>query len=238
MLAQQTGRPLVQHVVDQALKCRRISQVIVAVDDERIAAALRPFGTRCMMTDANHPSGSDRVAEVARKLGEDAGCIVNVQGDEPEIDPATIDALAGLVEESEIGLWTAATPFPAGADVRDPNLVKVTFSKFNRAMYFSRSVIPYHRDPASGLLPAYYLHVGVYAYRRQTLIRLAGLKPTPCETAEKLEQLRALENDVPIGVTVIDHAAHGIDTPQQYAAFVERFVSGSSNGQLLQGMKR
>jgi 3-deoxy-manno-octulosonate cytidylyltransferase (CMP-KDO synthetase) len=222
MLASETGRPLVQHVVDQAKKCKRISRVIVAADDQRIVNALKPFGTECMLTDPNHPSGTDRVAEAAGRLGSETSAIINVQGDEPEIEPSTIDALDSLLKESGFAMCTAATPFRPPAEATDPNLVKVVVSQTNRAMYFSRSPIPFNRD-ATGAQPTYYLHVGIYAYRRDTLIRLAGLKPTPCEEAEKLEQLRALENDIDIGVHLIERATHGIDTAQQYKAFVSRF---------------
>lgn len=223
MLAAETGRPLVQHVVDQARKCRRVGRVIVAADDQRVAAALRPFGTECMLTDPNHPSGTDRVAEVARRLDAHADPIINVQGDEPEIQPADLDELIEFIEDSDYPICTAATPFRPPADARDPNLVKVVISQSRRALYFSRFPIPFNRDPAGGPGPAYYLHVGVYAYRRETLLSLATWQPTPCELAEKLEQLRALEHDVPIGVTLIERAGHGIDTPQQYQAFVHRF---------------
>jgi 3-deoxy-manno-octulosonate cytidylyltransferase (CMP-KDO synthetase) len=226
MIAADTGRPLVQHVVDQVKKCHRVREVIVATDDERILAALRPFGTKCVMTLPEHPSGTDRLAEVAAKLSDPV--IINVQGDEPEIDPNVVDELARLMEDEGGGpgsyeMWTAATPFRPPADPANPNLVKVAFTKEFRAMYFSRSPIPFHRDKASDPAPTYYLHVGIYAYRRDTLIRLAGWKPTPCEKAEKLEQLRALEHGVAIGVSVIETATHGIDTPEQYAAFVERY---------------
>jgi 3-deoxy-manno-octulosonate cytidylyltransferase (CMP-KDO synthetase) len=220
IVASETGRPLVQHVVDQVRKCRRIDDVIVATDDQRIVSALKPFGTRCEMTDPNHPSGTDRVAEVARRI-TDASIIVNVQGDEPEIDPETIDQLVIRMEESGDKMATAATRFRPPNDPADTNLVKVVFNRSGHAMYFSRSLIPYQRD-AHGPEPAYYLHIGIYAYQRETLIRLAGWKPTPCEIAEKLEQLRALEHDVPIGVILTDHPTHGIDTPEQYREFVRR----------------
>jgi len=226
MLASETGKPLVQHVVDQVRQCKNVSDVVVATDDQRIVAALRSYGTRCIFTDPHHPSGTDRVAEVARQLGGEADCVVNVQGDEPEIEPGTIDALAELIEEGRFGMWTAATPFKRAADASDPNLVKVVVSQTGRAMYFSRAAIPHLRDANSrdNLPPlSYYLHVGIYAYQRDVLLRLAGLKPTPCEQTEKLEQLRALEHDIEIGVTFIEHAAHGIDTPQQYRAFVDRY---------------
>lgn len=220
ILACETGRPLVQHVVDQVRKCRLVRDVVVATDDTRIVSALAPFGTRCALTDPGHPSGTDRIAEVAAGLTDDI--IVNVQGDEPEIEPETIDGLVELCRMSDGCMTTAATAFPAGADPSDPNLVKVVMGRGGRAVYFSRSPIPYHREPTPGHPPAYYLHLGVYAYPRDFLIRLAGWKPTPAEKAEKLEQLRVLEQFEPIFVLKVDRATHGIDTPEQYAAFVMR----------------
>jgi 3-deoxy-manno-octulosonate cytidylyltransferase (CMP-KDO synthetase) len=224
ILAADTGKPLVQHVVEQVRKCTRVRDVLVATDDPRIVEALRPFHTRCVMTSPAHQSGTDRIAEVATGLTSDI--IINVQGDEPEIEPETIDQLVYLTEDegrSPEGypIWTAATPFRPPLNPSDPNLVKVVFDRDWRAMYFSRSPVPFHRDPTDP--PTYYLHVGIYAYRRDMLLRLAGWKPTPCELAEKLEQLRALEHGVSIGVTVIDRASHGIDTREQYAAFVDRY---------------
>ena len=221
ILASQTGRPLVQHVVDQASKCRRVRQVIVAADHPRVVEALAPFGTRVVLTDPNHPSGTDRIAEVARGVDDDV--IVNVQGDEPEIEPAIIDALIARLEETPADdMATAATRFPAGADVADPNLVKVVRALDGRAIYFSRSVVPHQRDRADADPPAYFLHLGIYAYRRRFLLDYAAWPPTPAERAEKLEQLRALEHGRSIYVLIVDRATHGIDTPEQYAAFVER----------------
>lgn len=228
VLATDTGKPLVQHVVDQVRKCRLVNNVVVAADDERIAAALRPFGTRCLLTDPNHPSGTDRIAEVAARLKDDAEIVVNVQGDEPEIEPDVVDTLVRLLGDEPAGgneMWTAATPFRPPADPADPNLVKVVKSRTSRAMYFSRAPIPFLRDTSGITVPTYYLHVGIYAYFRETLVRLAGWKPTPCELSENLEQLRALEHDMGIGVAVIERATHGIDTPQQYAEFVERYFN-------------
>jgi 3-deoxy-manno-octulosonate cytidylyltransferase (CMP-KDO synthetase) len=221
IVATETGKPLVQHVVDQVRKCNRIDEIVVACDDERIVRALQPFNTRCVMTDPSHPSGTDRVAEAARGMC-DAEIVVNVQGDEPEIEPETIDRLVSEMRDSGDEMETAATLFRPPLDANDPNLVKVVFNREQGAMYFSRSPIPFQRD-ANGPAPAYYLHVGIYAYARETLIRFAGWKPTPCELAEKLEQLRALEHGVRIGVTIIDHPTHGIDTPEQYKEFVKRF---------------
>jgi 3-deoxy-manno-octulosonate cytidylyltransferase (CMP-KDO synthetase) len=217
----ETGKPLVQHVVERAGSARRISDVIVAADDERIADALRPYGTRCVMTSPEHASGTDRVAEVAWSVS--GSIIVNVQGDEPEIEPQTIDA---LVERLEIGggeMATAATPMPASADAADPNLVKVVIDLEGKALYFSRFPIPFCRDRAGPSRPAYYLHQGIYAYRREFLLELASWPPTPLELSEKLEQLRVLEHGRSIEVIVTPRAVHGIDTPRQYEEFVRRF---------------
>ena len=222
IVASETGKPLVQHVVDQVRRCGRVREVLVAVDDARIAAALEPFGTRCVMTDPNHPSGTDRIAEVARGL--DDAIVVNVQGDEPEIEPAIVDGLIERLETSDDDMATAATPFPAGADPGDPNLVKVVMTLDGRAMYFSRSVVPFQRDKSElAAAPTYYLHLGIYAYRRDFLLQYAAWPPTACEAAEKLEQLRALEHGRAIYVLKVGRATHGIDTPEQYAAFVKRW---------------
>lgn len=222
ILASETGRPLVQHVVDRAKECKRVREIIVAADDERIVSALKPFKTRCVMTSPSHPSGTDRIAEVTRGLPNEIDIVVNVQGDEPEIEPQTIDDLVDRLESSTDDMATAATPFPAGADPADPNLVKVAIDLKGRAMYFSRSVIPHKRD-AAGESPAYYLHLGIYAYRRGFLLQFAAWPPTPCERAEKLEQLRALEHGRSIYVLKVSRATHGVDTPQQYAEFVKRY---------------
>lgn len=241
ILASQTGRPLVQHVVDRVRLCKRVREIIVATDDERIVAALRPFGTTCQMTSPEHQSGTDRVAEVARTL--DDPIIVNVQGDEPEIEPQIIDALIERLQSNDEDMATAATPFPTGVaasaatsegpDPRNPNLVKVITGLSGRAIYFSRRLIPFDRDrngeldsSANAERPTYYLHLGIYAYRRPFLLEFASWKPTPLERTEKLEQLRALEHGRSIGVLVTQRATHGIDTREQYAEFVKRVGSG------------
>jgi 3-deoxy-manno-octulosonate cytidylyltransferase (CMP-KDO synthetase) len=222
ILASSTGRPLVQHVVDQALKCRRVRQVLVATDDARIVEALRPFATATVMTSPAHQSGTDRIAEVARTLDDEI--VVNVQGDEPEIEPEVIDNLIGLLSENRsAGMATALTPFPDGADVNDPNLVKIVSGVDGRAVYFSRSPVPFRREANNPANAAYHLHLGIYAYRRDFLLRYASWPPTPLELTEKLEQLRVLERGGEIRVLTVRRATHGIDTPQQYDAFVARF---------------
>jgi 3-deoxy-manno-octulosonate cytidylyltransferase (CMP-KDO synthetase) len=247
IVAADTGKPLVQHVVDQVKSCTRVKQILVATDDQRIVDALAPFKTRCVMTSVHHQSGTDRIAEVARDLGDDI--IVNVQGDEPEIEPEIIDALIARLETSTEDMATAATPFPTGKDPHDPNLVKVVMTTDCRAIYFSRAPIPYRRDTqaadAKGLpsanakgLPfddaAFFLHLGIYAYRREFLLQFASWQPTPLELTEKLEQLRALEHGRSIYVHRVERATHGIDTPEQYAEFVKR-VKGVGGGQCAVG---
>jgi 3-deoxy-manno-octulosonate cytidylyltransferase (CMP-KDO synthetase) len=195
-----------------------VSEIIVAADDGRIADALLPFGTRVILTDSNHPSGTDRIAEVARQL--DAPLLINVQGDEPDIDPATIDSLIERMHQTGSRMGTVVTPF-APRDPNDPNIVKAVLAIDGSALYFSRHAVPFHRDPADGR-PTYYHHLGIYGYAREFLLEFAAWPPTPLERAEKLEQLRALEHGVRIDTITIPTAATGIDTPEQYAAFVER----------------
>jgi len=220
ILARETGRPLVQHVVDQASRCRLVREVLVATDDARIVDALSPFGTRCIMTSVDHQSGTDRIAEAAQGLADEI--VVNVQGDEPEIEPEIIDALISRLQTSDEPMATAATPFPDAADVADPNLVKVVISQGGRALYFSRSPIPFQRD-ASGAKPEIFLHLGIYAFRRSFLAEFVAWPQTPAERAEKLEQLRVLEHDRPIYVEKVRRASHGIDTAEQYDEFAKRF---------------
>jgi 3-deoxy-manno-octulosonate cytidylyltransferase (CMP-KDO synthetase) len=221
MIAAETGKPLVQHVVDQVRKCRRVRNVIVATDDRRIVEAIKPFGTIVTMTSPEHQSGTDRIWQVVREWpGE---LIVNVQGDEPEIEPETVDALVERMESSDADMATVATPFPPAADPNDPNLVKVVTDREGRALYFSRSPIPFRRDPHAPDNPAYHLHLGIYAYDWNFLAAYATWPPGRLERAERLEQLRALEHGASIHVLTVDRATHGIDTPEQYAAFVKRY---------------
>ncbi|MFT3788911.1 MAG: 3-deoxy-manno-octulosonate cytidylyltransferase [Tepidisphaeraceae bacterium] len=223
IIASRTGRPLVQHVVDQVKLCKNVGEIIVAADDRKIADALRQYDTHVVMTDPDHPSGTDRIAEVAASRKD--SLIVNVQGDEPEIEPEVIDTLIERVTRTGEPMGTAATVFPAGADPINPNLVKVVLSTEGRALYFSRSPIPFHRDSTEAREPPYYLHLGLYAYQCDFLLKYASWSPTPLERAEKLEQLRALEHGVPIGVVVVKRATHGVDTKEQYDAFVARYLS-------------
>lgn len=231
-LLAETGKPMVVHCADQASKARSISQVIVATDDLRIKEAVEKAGHKAVMTRADHPNGTCRIAEVADPrnghLAPGVDVIVNVQGDEPMIDPATIDQAVAALNSTGAPMSTIASPFAAGEDAADPNIVKVVVDQKGRAMYFSRSLIPHDRDGNAAIRPL--KHIGLYAYRRDFLPVYISLPPAPCENAEKLEQLRVLEHGHAIAVAVAQVRHHGIDTPEQYAAFVKlyRRIHGSA----------
>ena len=220
-----TGKYLIQHVYEQACRSRRASDVIIATDDSRIMAAAKSFGARAVMTRRSHPSGTDRVAEVARSI--EADVIVNLQGDEPLIDPHGLDLLPKLLEQDrDADMATLAVPLPSLEEYRNPNVVKVVRDQQGRAMYFSRSPIPMVRDgePDFNRHSQLFLqHLGIYAYRRETLLKLAALPPDPLEQTEKLEQLRVLAMGWHIQVGVISHAGRGVDTSDDYAQFVARY---------------
>ena len=219
-LLAETGKPLIEHVVEAVQAARRVDEIVVATDDERIAAAVASFGARAVMTSADCASGTDRLAEAAAALAlADDDIVINVQGDEPDMPGACIDRLVELIASVEAPMATLATRLPADR-ANDPNKVKVVCDGDGRAMYFSRSPIPCDRDAAG--FDGYLLHVGIYAYRARFLKQFAALPPSPAERTEKLEQLRALENGFAIAVAVVDYAGGGIDTPADYAAFVAR----------------
>jgi 3-deoxy-manno-octulosonate cytidylyltransferase (CMP-KDO synthetase) len=221
-LLRETGKYLIQHVYERACESSA-DTVIVATDDARISNAVRTFGGNVVMTRGDHPSGTDRVAEVAAKL--DADVIVNVQGDEPLIEPATLDMLARLLEnDREAQMATLATPITTLEQWRDSNCVKVVCDKQGRALYFSRSPIPFVRDGEPDFASKRFLqHLGLYAYRREFLLKLATLPPEPLELTEKLEQLRVLVLGERIQVGVVPHAHRGVDTPADYQRFVEMY---------------
>jgi len=205
------GKPLLQHVWERCCLAKGIEQVIVATDDMRIAEVAFGFGAEVSMTSPRHRSGTDRVAEVAKKLNGITH-VINVQGDEPLIDPKIISQLASTMgRDSGIRMITAASLFEADDDLMNPNIVKVVFDRSGDALYFSRSLIPYLRS--EGVTPKYYRHQGIYGYTRKFLLEFVGWKPSPLEQAESLEQLRALENGARIRVVVARHAAVGVDTP-------------------------
>src|ERR1700722_15098110 len=224
-LLRETGKYLIQHVYERASEARCAADVIVATDDERIFDAVRAFGGRGVMTRSDHASGTDRIAEVAADLP--AALIVNLQGDEPQFDPAALDHLAGLlVSDSSADMATLAVPIVDRETYLNPNMVKVVCDGNGRALYFSRSPIPMACDggPNFSARPPFFLqHLGVYAYRRDFLLRLADTPPQPLELTEKLEQLRVLAMGSSIKVGFVEVAHKGVDTPSDYAEFVRAY---------------
>lgn len=234
LLLAETGKPLIQHTYESARGARLPGGICVATDHLEIVQAVLAFGGRAEMTDPNAASGSDRVAEVAAKM-PDVDIVVNVQGDEPEIAGSSIDlAIELLQSHPEAVMSTLATPIRSRRQLEDPACVKVVFDHRGRALYFSRSAIPRPREWNDELLaadpPHFYQHVGLYAYRRDFLSQLAAMPPSSLEQIEKLEQLRVLQAGYSILVGVVDEPTFGIDTLEDYAAFVEKCKS-SRGGQ-------
>lgn len=227
LLLDSTGKPLIQYVWEIAKRCPELDDVIVATDSEEIATVVTAFGGRAEMT-GEHPSGTDRVAEVVRRCCDDADVIVNLQGDEPELESATISALVQALENSTAEMATVAAAMIDSEDVVSPDCVKVVVNDLGQAMYFSRSPIPFCRDESvADTLDAnrespWKLHVGLYAYHRDFLLKLTEMPTSSLEELEKLEQLRALQKGATIQVATVAEAAVGIDTPGDYAAFVSR----------------
>ena len=208
------GKSLIRRVYERASEASLVNRVVVATDDRRILEAVKAFGGDAVMTSPEHRSGTDRVAEAARITGGEI--IVNVQGDEPFITPAVIDGVIGrIMEDTEIICSTAASPIGDEAVWLDPNAVKVVLDLHGRALYFSRSALPFYRDGGFG---GAFLHAGIYCFRRDFLMRYATLEQTPLERAEKLEQLRMLEHGFHIGVVLTGHSAFGVDTPADLEA--------------------
>jgi 3-deoxy-manno-octulosonate cytidylyltransferase (CMP-KDO synthetase) len=224
LLLCETGKPLIQHTYESASKASRPCGLCVATDHAEIASAVAAFGGRAEMTDPNAASGTDRVAEVGARMA-DVDIVVNVQGDEPEIAGRSIDMAIELLEADPSAVMsTLATPIRSRKQLDDPACVKVVFDAHGRALYFSRSPIPHAREWNDALLasepPNFFQHVGLYAYRRDFLLRLAKMPPTKLEMIERLEQLRVLEAGFSIIVGVVDEPTFGIDTPEDYAEFV------------------
>ncbi len=214
-LADIHGKPMLQHVYERSLKAKLVDDVIVATDDERIFSAARAFGAKVVMTSAEHETGTDRLAEVANTL-VGAELIVNIQGDEPMIEPAMIDsAVAPLLAQADISMGTLMTAIDNRADFVNPNVVKVVTDKHGTALYFSRAPIPCTRDPEVVHEGEYgFRHIGLYVYRRDFLLRYPHLQPTTLERAEKLEQLRVLQHGYRIHVALTEHQSMGVDTPE------------------------
>ncbi len=260
VLAKDTGKFLIQHVYEQACQAKLIDRVIIAADDQRVVDAAKSFDAECVLTSVRHRSGTDRIAEAVANI--DADIIINIQADEPEIDPDNIDYLTRLlVDNPDYPMATLAAPFNNAKQIADPNIVKVVVTRDElwhglparedtakpvlsvvegmavppssietpRAIYFSRSPIPYDREKAGiGEIGKYLRHIGIYAYRKKFLLKITALPQTPLEKIEKLEQLRALENGFSILVGKVKHTCDGIDTPEQYAEFVKRYKAKNS----------
>lgn len=234
-LARQTGKTMIQHVHERVTACARIDRAVVATDDERIALAVREFGGEVCLTRSDHATGTDRVGEAAAMLAaQDADLVLNVQGDEPEVHPEVLSQLVISMEAApDCPIGTVAARFAddgprcGPGSPLDPNCVKVVVDERGRALYFSRSAIPYPRDTGGEVdRPGrWLLHMGVYAFRGATLRTLtsgAAQERHPLEVAESLEQLRWLARGFDIAVAMVEHISVGIDTPEDYAAFVQR----------------
>lgn len=226
MLLDETGKSLIQHTYEAACRSRLAQRVVVATDSVEIEAAVSAFGGEVQMTDPQHPSGTDRIAEVAVGLPE-FDVILNLQGDEPEMPAEVLDAVIGcLLAHPTAAVATAACPIREEVLLHDPSCVKVVMDGGGRALYFSRSPIPYPRlwDPAwlTSDSPRFWQHIGLYAYRRDFLLGYPQLPPSPAEQTESLEQLRVLHAGLAIQVIAVDHRGKGIDTPTDYTAFVTR----------------
>lgn len=221
------GKPMFWHVCTQAAKAKRIGRVVLATEDERIMTAAASFGIEAMMTSPDHASGSDRVMEVAEKLNlPDEAVVVNVQGDEPALDPAILDAIVEALDQPGARVSTPMTLMRA-EDVANPDRVKVVFTDDRLALYFSRSAIPHRRNaaPEGSIWSRDYGHVGLYAYRVGALKRFTALPPSGLEIAEGLEQLRLLEAGEPIRVVEVVYNGHAVDRPEDVAA-VEALLRG------------
>jgi 3-deoxy-manno-octulosonate cytidylyltransferase (CMP-KDO synthetase) len=215
---------MIWYVWDKARRAKVPSRVLVATDDERIAAAVRGFGGEAVLTSPDCASGTDRVAEAAR--GMDEGIIINLQGDEPLMDPSVIDAVASpLLSDPDVSMSTAALPGDDPGEFARPSVVKVVIDAKGDALYFSRAPIPHYRDNGPG---RFRKHLGIYGYRREFLFRVAALAPSPLEEAERLEQLRVLQAGYRIRVVDVGHDSVGVDTPEDLKAVEERLCGPKS----------
>lgn len=227
------GKSVLQHTYEAALKVRNTSGVMVAVDDPRLAVEVDGFGGQALLTRPDHPSGTDRIAEVAELL-PDADIIINVQGDEPEIDPSAIELVSSLLERhTDAAMATVAAPIRELEKLNDPSCVKVVMGSEQTAVYFSRAAVPHVRggvteEELSTEPPNFWHHLGLYAYRRDFLIWFANQQPGRLEQLEKLEQLRAIEAGKKIVVGRVESAARGIDTLEDFESFRRRIEEGTS----------
>lgn len=217
------GKPLVQHVWERCQECREVDEIIIATDDARIVEAAAAFGAKAVLTSPDHPSGTDRIAEAAHAFPEHQ-TIINVQGDEPLISPALIDQLAIVLRrEPQVQMITAAAPILDEAQVSDSNIVKVVFDVNGDSLYFSRSPLPFVRQPQPGL--THYRHLGIYGFQREFLLKFVSWPPSRLELTESLEQLRALENGTRLRVVLTQELSPGVDTPEQAAAIEKHLLT-------------
>jgi 3-deoxy-manno-octulosonate cytidylyltransferase (CMP-KDO synthetase) len=216
------NKALLRHVWERSRRAKKLDEVIIATDDMRIAEAAFDWGAEVAMTSPKHQSGTDRIAEVARKARR-FGLIINIQGDEPLLDPALLDRFVDeLRSNRKIDIVTAAHPFESAAEASSPHQVKVIVDLHGNALYFSRYAIPFPRNRAASI--KYLRHQGIYGFRRQALLDFVRWKPTPLERAESLEQLRALENGVMVHVLVTKHGSPGVDTPADAKALEQKLA--------------
>lgn len=215
-LALIAGKPMIQHVVERANRVKILSRVVVATDDQRIADCVAGFGGEYVLTRSDHVSGSDRLAEAANKIGiSEHDIVVNIQGDQPLFAEEVVEQVAApLLEDPALPMSTLIYKIIRPEEINDPNHVKTVFDKDNYALYFSRSPIPFQRNPEEGVVPTYYKHLGFYAYRKGFLLSYVALPEGEWERFEKLEQLRALEYGYKIKVTVTEHDSIEVDTPE------------------------
>lgn len=240
MLLASTGKPLIQHTYERAIQSRKASRVIIATDDEAIFQAAQTFGAEVVMTSSHHNTGTDRLGEVVQRYLTDISLVINVQGDEPEINPCHIDTLIELFEATEPHMGTLVTPFriaQGSGSPSDPHCCKALLGNpvtrpngqllGYRALYFSRSLVPYPRESHGNVIHPehYYLHLGIYSYRPDFLRHYLTLSPGKLEQIEKLEQLRLLEYGYDIIAGVVAESFPGIDTLDDYAAFVNRYTN-------------
>ena len=228
VLAKDTGKFLVQHTYERALCAKTVSKVVIATDSKEVLRACESFGAECVMTSETHKSGTDRIAEAVGQI--EAEIIVNLQADEPEIEPANIDMVAELlIQNPDAQMATLVAGFENQTQIANPNVVKAIVDKNGKAIYFSRSVIPYDRTVGGvGPIEGYLKHLGIYAYRREFLLEITKKEQMPLEMSEKLEQLRVLECGYSIVTGKVEHTWEGIDTADQYAAFVKRMLNGKN----------
>src|ERR1700730_2649431 len=221
------GKPLLQHVLERCQRARKLDSVIIATDDMRIANAAFDWGAEVALTSPRHHSGTDRVAEVARKTSQFA-FVINIQGDEPLIDPALVDRLVEtLRSDRKIEIVTAAHPFKSQAEICSPHQVKVVVDLHGKALYFSRFAIPFPRNRTRSV--KYLRHQGIYGFRHEALLQFVKWKPSPLDRVESLEQLRALENGVKVHVLVTKHGSPGVDSPADAKALEQRLARAKRN---------